>query len=108
MTLTMFDIDDHGTVIGEPASARRPLPFACSRCDERWSGQATCHCSGCHLTYSSISAFDAHRRNGTCRAPDASGLVALEKAYPVFGYPTDPKRRSYFDGLRMSATQTVA
>lgn len=97
MTLTMFDIDDHGATI--TPTAPRPLPFVCSRCDERWSGQAACHCSGCHLTYTSISAFDAHRRNGACRAPEASGLVALERRYPVFGYPTDPERRSYFDGL---------
>lgn len=36
------------------------------RCGTRWHqrGDQTGHCSGCHLTFRSLRAFDLHRRDG--------------------------------------------
>lgn len=47
----------------------------------------------CHLTFSSVSAFDQHRRTGrntprACQDPVSSGLVERERAgYTVWGFP---------------------
>ncbi len=40
---------------------QRPV---CPRCRARWVqvGDRTGHCSGCHRTFSSVLAFDAHRQ----------------------------------------------
>lgn len=35
-------------------------PYICSRCPARWGGEATCHCSGCHVTFGDLAAFDRH------------------------------------------------
>jgi hypothetical protein len=35
------------------------------RCGATWTGERTCHCSACHLTFTSVGPFDAHRR-GRC------------------------------------------
>lgn len=39
------------------------LPFACGRCEARWSGNLMAHCglTGCHRTFGSVTGFDAHR-----------------------------------------------
>lgn len=58
------------------------------RCGASWPGTRISHCSSCHETFSSVSAFDAHRRKaksetskyvGRCLyPPDASlSLVAI-------------------------------
>lgn len=46
----------------------------CTHCDIVWRSTALAHCSGyrgsgCHETFSSDTAFFAHRRNGKCRDP---------------------------------------
>jgi hypothetical protein len=41
---------------------------------------AQAHCaSGCHTTFRSVSAFDAHRNNGRCLSPTAIGMTANER-----------------------------
>ena len=33
----------------------------CSSCGARWQGEAICHCTTCHMTFTAIGGFDAHR-----------------------------------------------
>ncbi len=40
-----------------PVSER---PHQCSRCDTRFGGDRTCHCTRCHRTFGALSAFDHH------------------------------------------------
>ena len=63
------------------------LPHAC-RCGARWAGSRTCHCAaaGCHLTFTSVGSFDAHRKGGRCNPPADVGLVLIPgRAYEVWG-----------------------
>ncbi|WP_435406221.1 FDXHR family putative zinc-binding protein [Mycolicibacterium phlei] len=39
----------------------------CSRCDVEWSGTLTMHCSGCHRTFTGLTAFDKHRTGSHAR-----------------------------------------
>ncbi|MFD6883007.1 hypothetical protein [Rhodococcus sp. NPDC060084] len=71
----------------------------CSRCNARWTGFTTSHCDGCHHTFSSVTAFDAHRRAGTCRTPQDTGLVLLDRAYPCYGHPASETTEPWFDTL---------
>lgn len=48
---------------------------ACGGCDTVWTGESTCHCATCHLTFGSVTGFDDHRDRSTktgprCRPPD--------------------------------------
>jgi hypothetical protein len=61
----------------------------CTKCAAEWGGMNTCHCSGCHLTFTGLTAFDAHRRGGECRPADSVGLSLTKRAYPCYGYPSD-------------------
>lgn len=70
------------------------LPHTC-RCKKRWSGGRTAHCGVCHITFGGVAGFDAHRRNGTCRTPEETGLALLPgRAYECWGTvedtPPDP------------------
>lgn len=44
----------------EPDPEEHLYPGSC-RCGARWFGEAICHCATCHLTFTSIGPFDAHR-----------------------------------------------
>ena len=69
---------------------------ACGRCENIWGGLNTAHCSGCHRTFTGLTAFDRHRdgshAKGTrhCVDPSTLGLVDAGRAYPRWGYPSDP------------------
>jgi hypothetical protein len=39
-------------------------------CGAAWTGALICHCAACHLTFTAIRCFDAHRRGGRCATPD--------------------------------------
>jgi hypothetical protein len=74
----------------------------CGRCGAEWTGYSTCHCSaaGCHRTFTSITAFDAHRTgshaNGErhCLDPATVGLVPVTKTYWTgWGNPGEDPRR---------------
>jgi hypothetical protein len=52
-------------------------------CQKWWTGNERSHCGGCHELYSSLTAFDRHRRGGVCLPPASVGLVAREKPYGV-------------------------
>lgn len=42
---------------------------SCNGCDRRWNGTAEAHCAECHRQFSSVHAFDKHRRDYTCHDP---------------------------------------
>lgn len=61
-------------------------------------GSGACHCSGCDETFTSISAFDAHRVDRThgdarCAAPTNVGLILRERpAGTLWGRSGDDDR----------------
>ncbi len=63
------------------------LPHRCGRCESRWAGNSTCHCGGgCHQTFSGVTTFDRHRRNGQCLDPASVGLTLQPgRAYECWG-----------------------
>jgi hypothetical protein len=56
-------------------------PHHCNGCANRWNGCNTCHCAGCHMTFTNIRAFDHHRRSGRCLPPATVGLVQSGRSY---------------------------
>ena len=56
-------------------------------CGKAWSGIKTAHCSACHLTFTTPTAFDKHRRRGACIFPDDAGLVRSSRGYECYGFP---------------------
>lgn len=57
-------------------------------CGARWGGLRTAHCASCHLTFSGISTFDAHKP-GDCRNPAQCGMVVLRISgtTKIWGHP---------------------
>lgn len=43
--------------------------MTCAQCGRAYTSGGG-HCVGCHESFNSDSAFDAHRINFTCRSPD--------------------------------------
>jgi hypothetical protein len=56
------------------------MPNATCHCGASWPGTARCHCSGCHQTFSAITAFDRHRVDGRCQDPHIRDLEYDEAA----------------------------
>ena len=81
-----FWVQDHPPGVSEP-SKRAPVLTRCPHCNGTWTGLTTCHCSSCHRTFSSISAFDMHRSGSHaestrhCVDPASAGLVPVTKLY---------------------------
>jgi hypothetical protein len=63
------------------AGIATPEWIACAGCGGRWTGLGVCHCSGCHRTFTGISAFDQHRLGGHCENPASRGLVPIARRY---------------------------
>jgi hypothetical protein len=42
----------------------------CAICGTEWQGFRICHCATCHLTFTAVGGFDAHRAHGRCANPD--------------------------------------
>jgi hypothetical protein len=93
------------TVLARPADAARgfparagqrdpaSLPNSCAGCDARWSGTATAHCSVCHRTFSGVTSFDRHRRDGRCTDPAGLGMRPVAgRAYECWGFPEEATR----------------
>lgn len=83
------------------------MNFTCSGCPTTWTGASRAHCSGCHRTFSSVTAFDAHRfapsqtRPGTCTDP--ARLLRTHRD----GTPATPLLR-LVDGIWRSADDRPA
>lgn len=78
----------HPSISGTPASEQqRKPPFSCGRCGQRWGGTLTAHCSGCHQTFTGLTAFDRHRDGDHakstrhCRTPHDVGLELNRNGY---------------------------
>jgi hypothetical protein len=56
-------------------------------CGSVWSGAGAAHCGACHVTFSSLTAFDRHQRAAdgrlVCVAPAEVGLVGAERPWGV-------------------------
>lgn len=81
-------------------SERRSQPgvITCSGCTAEWTGVSRAHCSGCHHTFTGITAFDRHRDaggddepHGFCHAPDVCGLVEREQG--IWGAPAMTRKQ---------------
>jgi hypothetical protein len=71
---------------GEPGTTDpEKLPHS-HRCGTRWNGKGVSHCGACCVTFTGVSTFDLHRRNGRCVHPSTIGLVLVPgRAYEVWG-----------------------
>lgn len=79
-----------GSAQAQPVRDETRLPHACGRCGARWGGHNTAHCSaqGCCRTFSGITTFERHHRNGECLNPASLGMSLLSsRPYPCWGYP---------------------
>ena len=57
-------------------------------CGKWWTGAERSHASCCHRTFSSLSAFEQHRKGLRCNDPAEVGLVAREKPFgTLWGWP---------------------
>jgi hypothetical protein len=59
------------------------MKATCGGCDSEWPGETRrAHCSMCHLTFSNVKVFDAHRwhagRGWGCKRPEGMGLTLIE------------------------------
>lgn len=62
--------------------------FGCGGCRVRWWGRSTAHCPSCHQTFTGVSGFDQHRRDGACRPPAEAGLEPKQRhGYHAWGRP---------------------
>lgn len=63
-------------------------------CGARWGGLSTGHCTGCHRTFTGITAFDKHRSGSHsadtrhCVDPATVGLIDANRAYACWGFPS--------------------
>lgn len=55
--------------------------FGCNGCEKRWTGLKSAHCVGCHLTFTSVSGFDTHRRDYKCLNP---AIILTRNGEPAF------------------------
>ncbi len=67
------------------ADPRRYTPHC--RCGTHWTGSNTCHCAGCHRTFTSPAAFTRHRRDSRCLDPDDLGMAAAARDYMAWSLP---------------------
>lgn len=74
-----------------PIPGRNGIPINAivhGACRSWWTGGERSHCGGCCRTYTSLSAFDRHRRGGQCLDPQTAGLIARQKPYGLlWGWP---------------------
>lgn len=82
-----------------------PSAIVHAACGQWWTGTGKHHCSGCCRTFTSITAFTAHRDGSHARGerhcldPVAVGLIDAGHAYPCWGIPgTDEHWASDTDG----------
>ena len=72
---------------GSTARTATGNQITCGRCPAWWTGLGSAHCVGCHESFTSVSAFDLHRRGGECRHPADVGLVPADKSWPGWQHP---------------------
>lgn len=94
MTTEATKTVDPSTDTQEPGSPvlARSLGAGCPHCGSTAKhGERIGCCSGCKTLFSSMSAFDRHRRNLECLDPHEVGLVARtlkqDAAIPAWSWP---------------------
>lgn len=72
----------------------KPAWIGCGGCDSRWTGLIAAHCARCHLSFTSVSAFDTHRRDGKCLDPATTftrngepAFVPADRDWPGWSLP---------------------
>ncbi|MHA7703421.1 FDXHR family putative zinc-binding protein [Mycobacterium sp. ML4] len=55
----------------------------CASCGAWWTGLAAAHCSGCHQSFTSVGAFDRHRKGFECCDPETLRTESGEPAFVV-------------------------
>lgn len=88
---------NQSTPVPSPRESVRPtsrlvdaaLPVNAIRCScgDWWTGMSAAHCGGCHLTFTSVSGFTAHRKGGNCSNPAEIGMVRADRKYPAWAMP---------------------
>ena len=71
------------TVAAYPAGVAPDLHLfniTCGECAAGWVGDDRAHCGLCHVTYDSITLYDAYRAGGTCTRPQVLGLVSTKNS----------------------------
>jgi hypothetical protein len=76
--------------------------MGCQTCGKDWTGFKRCHCATCHLNFTSLSAFDKHRKDFKCLDPARRGLVERD------GYWGAPGTWKPSDGEQTSPSNPVA
>lgn len=73
------------------------MKHSCGGCTNTWTGIAMAHCASCHGSFSVVSNFDKHRRNGKCLDPAVVGLeLRTNGATPTWAAPGDPDLNARF------------
>lgn len=62
---------------------------------------AQAHCGACHITWSGITGFDQHRRDGQCLTPESIGYTRDPRG--VYRAPITDERRQQLAALRGNA-----
>jgi hypothetical protein len=78
------------------------------QCKQWWTGEQRSHCGACHITLSSLTAFEIHRRGLRCNPPETVGLVARQAKFGTYwGQPgPDPDRAELRAGRRDAEQET--
>lgn len=64
-------------------------------CGAWWTGYNRSHCAACHETFSGVTAFDAHHRNGHKHPSKVAGLIAIPRSYGrMWGPPHEADDRA--------------
>ena len=50
-------------------------------CGAWWTGNERSHCGGCHITLTSLTAFETHRKGMRCNDPSSVGLVLRQARF---------------------------
>lgn len=87
--------------------------ITCGRCPNKWTGLLAAHCSACHLTFTSPTAFHKHRHEFTCKSPADVGLVGHERGtdeykYVAWGGPSDDDAVKRFAQYRQERAEAKA
>ena len=67
--------------------------FRCPKCYTMPVGSPQCHCTVCHRTYGTFTAFDLHRFEGTCRSISKFGY---EEMNGIWRQPMDNAKVAKF------------
>lgn len=76
------------------------MVITCGGCPATWTAQGAAHCAAakCHRTFGSVTAFDKHRKSGTCQHPLVVGMQWSARRRCWTAKPLDATTRGWFYG----------